>query len=77
MKLLYGLNTPTPEYPQLISLEAATGLDTIPELNPSNPPTPGYLLVMKSPPFSVNIWIGGSFPVESAVKSKHKQYAYA
>ena len=40
MKLLYGLKTPTPEYPQFIILDPATGLDTIPEETPSNPPTP-------------------------------------
>ena len=38
IKLLYGLKTPTPEYPQLIILDPATGLDTTPEETPSNPP---------------------------------------
>ena len=69
MKLLYGEKTPTPEYPQFISLDAATVLETTPEESPSRPPTPGNLFVMKSPPLSVNICIAGSPEVLSAVRS--------
>lgn len=39
MKLLYGANATIPEYPQTISDEPATGLETIPEVIPSTPPT--------------------------------------